>query len=597
MKKKLSIKHLEVKTVDLSDPKKISQASTEIVKKRDIVKLHILDKEVFQIKKERARKKKEKFKILATEMFRSNVKALAGIAIFNAFIAEDYKIKFLVVSAIIHSLSQVGFLALDLTELKKDTRAAENNKNQIRFTATRILKNTVTAIFSLILVFQLGSGSLAKWILPIQILEVLYFVIVIYFMINTGSLVKYCKTLLFNILLFIELFFFQRDSQLPEENQNLFLQKIWIYYVLLIGFVIILLIFLYLALKAFKKERATNAHKMYLLLAMDGFAACGIMTLAIVHINTEVYSNDVIGGVASLSLVCAGLFFASYFTMPFKNKWIEQDYKAIMLDIEQEEINVEKGEEKIETTSVPFYLVRLTKDYYKAADKYDLLKLATHRTQASTASASAELLNKEEREKEEQAKAELALKLEKEEAPPLQQREMAKEACELSRKDDEISMIVKLKPNKAYIFSGMKNKFTDRSSRINNTKRNNEEANTNRSQKSQRNHEKAEQGQEDTYTVKSSVGGIGGTLKRKGTNLDTTSANLCFICFDSEQNCVVMPCGHGGICVDCGTEAWNSSEHCYLCKRSVESLLEIDPVPVAGMCRVKNTIMMNDEER
>lgn len=41
------------------------------------------------------------------------------------------------------------------------------------------------------MMMQLNTEGLDKWILPFQIILVLYFVVIIYFIINTGELITY----------------------------------------------------------------------------------------------------------------------------------------------------------------------------------------------------------------------------------------------------------------------------------------------------------------------------------------------------------------------------------------------------------------------
>lgn len=71
---------------------------------------------------------------------------------------------------------------------------------------------------------------------------------------------------------------------------------------------------------------------------------------------------------------------------------------------------------------------------------------------------------------------------------------------------------------------------------------------------------------------------------------------VCFVCFDAPQNCVNIPCHHGGICMRCGLDLWSKSKKCYLCKASIESLLNIDPNTVANMCRVIKTVLPDNSD-
>ena len=68
----------------------------------------------------------------------------------------------------------------------------------------------------------------------------------------------------------------------------------------------------------------------------------------------------------------------------------------------------------------------------------------------------------------------------------------------------------------------------------------------------------------------------------------------CLVCCDAQPIVVNMPCGHGGICMKCGIDLYRRTQKCYLCQSAIEILIEIDPVVIMGMCRVKNTIILRD---
>ena len=37
-----------------------------------------------------------------------------------------------------------------------------------------------------------------------------------------------------------------------------------------------------------------------------------------------------------------------------------------------------------------------------------------------------------------------------------------------------------------------------------------------------------------------------------------------------------MPCGHGGVCLECSLDLWKKTGECFLCRNKIESVLEID---------------------
>ena len=37
-----------------------------------------------------------------------------------------------------------------------------------------------------------------------------------------------------------------------------------------------------------------------------------------------------------------------------------------------------------------------------------------------------------------------------------------------------------------------------------------------------------------------------------------------------------MECGHGGVCLDCATDIWNTTNECYLCREEITYVLRYD---------------------
>lgn len=45
---------------------------------------------------------------------------------------------------------------------------------------------------------------------------------------------------------------------------------------------------------------------------------------------------------------------------------------------------------------------------------------------------------------------------------------------------------------------------------------------------------------------------------------------ICTVCFNKEADAIVMPCGHGGICSDCGTDVLMKAGTCCFCRKVCE---------------------------
>ncbi|CAM9281920.1 unnamed protein product [Ascophyllum nodosum] len=50
----------------------------------------------------------------------------------------------------------------------------------------------------------------------------------------------------------------------------------------------------------------------------------------------------------------------------------------------------------------------------------------------------------------------------------------------------------------------------------------------------------------------------------------------CQICFEHEHSTAMLPCGHGGICWDCGLQVFALTEECPMCRTKIELLVRLD---------------------
>jgi hypothetical protein len=53
----------------------------------------------------------------------------------------------------------------------------------------------------------------------------------------------------------------------------------------------------------------------------------------------------------------------------------------------------------------------------------------------------------------------------------------------------------------------------------------------------------------------------------------------CSVCIDKAADSVMMPCGHGGLCNECAIMMWQRTESCYLCRSSIEKVVQIPETP------------------
>eukprot|EP01017_Pseudomicrothorax_dubius_P036309 TRINITY_DN518_c0_g1_i5.p1 TRINITY_DN518_c0_g1~~TRINITY_DN518_c0_g1_i5.p1 ORF type:complete len:631 (-),score=122.51 TRINITY_DN518_c0_g1_i5:99-1991(-) len=71
------------------------------------------------------------------------------------------------------------------------------------------------------------------------------------------------------------------------------------------------------------------------------------------------------------------------------------------------------------------------------------------------------------------------------------------------------------------------------------------------------------------------------------------SVSSCLICFDGVPDAVFLDCGHGGICYECAKELWLKTGECYLCRKNIIQILQIELDALDGkVIKVKSSTKM-----
>jgi hypothetical protein len=52
--------------------------------------------------------------------------------------------------------------------------------------------------------------------------------------------------------------------------------------------------------------------------------------------------------------------------------------------------------------------------------------------------------------------------------------------------------------------------------------------------------------------------------------------NLCYTCFDSRPNAMLVACRHQGLCSICAARLWHIDRRCPLCQRGVNGVVLLD---------------------
>lgn len=77
---------------------------------------------------------------------------------------------------------------------------------------------------------------------------------------------------------------------------------------------------------------------------------------------------------------------------------------------------------------------------------------------------------------------------------------------------------------------------------------------------------------EDKSQAKDKLGEEAGSAtyrKGKGDAKGPLESQTCVICCDKAPDAVLLPCGHGGICFDCGKRIGKQGGDCHLCRKVI----------------------------
>ncbi|CAD8141924.1 unnamed protein product [Paramecium pentaurelia] len=64
-------------------------------------------------------------------------------------------------------------------------------------------------------------------------------------------------------------------------------------------------------------------------------------------------------------------------------------------------------------------------------------------------------------------------------------------------------------------------------------------------------------------------------IQNQPRSISLSSINQCCICFDNDPDALFMQCGHGGVCYHCALDMWKNKDECYLCRKKIERVLQI----------------------
>lgn len=67
----------------------------------------------------------------------------------------------------------------------------------------------------------------------------------------------------------------------------------------------------------------------------------------------------------------------------------------------------------------------------------------------------------------------------------------------------------------------------------------------------------------------------------------------CLVCFEVVSDAVIMPCGHGGVCSKCAVQMWRDTGLCHLCRKPIDSVVEVQPRDEGSVQVVKTTYQLS----
>ena len=74
---------------------------------------------------------------------------------------------------------------------------------------------------------------------------------------------------------------------------------------------------------------------------------------------------------------------------------------------------------------------------------------------------------------------------------------------------------------------------------------------------------------------------------------ETVKTKACLVCYEAASNTVILPCGHGGICSNCAVLLWRDTGLCHLCRKKIDSVVEVREKEKGVMRVVKTTYQLS----
>ena len=528
----------DIPAPNISNPHSLPHYMHSVVISRQVIYLHrsTPERDLYALRRKNAQNKSEFLQALSLDLHRSAFQLLLATIGQSFCYANGNKIYFMVVSLMLILISQVGFQFFDILNLKKQTMNRKT-RSAIKFAAIRAIKNTLLFVCCLVTIVQLKTDSkVDTWMLAVEIILVLYFVLIIYFIINTGEMVQYMRTMLFNIMVFIQSFFAQREvaknGVKTNDQGEHFLQSLWMFPLIAAVYGLILVYFfikgpLGFLLKSKTTDMERKKGKRLINTRVLAPASSLCLTTSVYLLVFHLPVRPVPFFVFALLVASSLLFVTGGFYYSRTMKLVDDIYKKEIEEISKIEDAHEVKEEAME---VPYFMTRVSGgSLFRPSDQFDLLKLSIYMQQE------AQFKSKESLKKEQDSKLVKIMSMKSDPSGFVGERSSFKYKMQ--------NMEIQRVPNSFK----MKNRFAEKHTGYMIILQENVKSMNNFS----RHHS-----DESLRTDQAQVSQI---HQSKGEE-------VCFICCENSSNAIALPCAHGGICLRCMFDLWIKGKACYMCK-------------------------------
>ena len=236
--------------------------------------------------------------------------------------------------------------------------SSAERSNTVIFTYLRLIKHMTIILVSILV----ESTNSYQYIMIFEVVTILYIIIIIYNVINTGSFTTFVVSLFNNIIFFIQFVMLHYSPSL----KSVYLHHIYMYIYVSAGVYV-----LYNAVYSYLYT-VTYLTTMYFVMCVDVGSICCLLG-SVVCLGNE--SQIAAGILYSIGTILGG---GSLFSVRWKKELVKKFEEEKVKILQSAMKIVEEGNEVI--LDIPYYVVQTNDHFYKYADQFDILRLSSHFT-------------------------------------------------------------------------------------------------------------------------------------------------------------------------------------------------------------------------